>query len=169
MDLTKQPPRQRQLERWLGELVATLDRLVEIYTQLVPQLIGDSEIQYGLHIMRQIAVRMRDRMFPIAERYHEDKDWGQRRAHILADALFPQDDELPSSYEALETLQGLHTYLSYIRGSLTGMTPASQALWDRECVHCIEACMVDLKRMEAWVLNQMKVKAPQSLLVPVLL
>lgn len=165
-DFTKQPRRQRQLERWLGELIATLGRLVEIFTQLVPQLIGDSEIQDGLRLMRRIAVRMRDRLFPIAERYHEDKDWGQRRAHVLADTLFPRDDELPGSYKALEALQGLHTYLSYIRGALTGMTPTSQALWDRECVDCVEESLSDLGKVEAWVLHQMKVRAPQTLLVP---
>lgn len=167
MELRKEAPRQRQLERWFGELLATIDRLVDIYTKLVPQLIGDSEIQGGLRIMRSIAVRMRDRLSPIAEQYHEDNIWGQRRAHALADTLFPQDDELPGSYEALETLQGLHTYLSYIRAALTGMMPTSQALWDRECIYCIEACLVDLRRMEAWVLHQLKVRAPQSLLVPV--
>ncbi|USP72798.1 ATPase [Curvularia clavata] len=47
VELDKEVPRQRQLERWLGEFVAAINRFVDIYTQLVPRLIHENEIQAG--------------------------------------------------------------------------------------------------------------------------
>lgn len=116
--------------------------------------------------MVRIATRVRERIKPIAEKYHEDKDRGQRRADALADLLFQHDGSVDGTYEMLETMQGLHMYLAYIRGSLRGMYPASQALWDKDCIGAVTEATEDVAKMEEWCLQQMQFRSPQTLLVP---
>jgi ferredoxin-nitrate reductase len=113
---------------------------------------------------------MYERIQPMAARYEDDKDWGDRRAHMLARTLFFMDEpaeQMETSYLVLETLQSLHVFLSYIKGSLRGLKPAAQALWDKELIACVLESMGEVERMEEWALQQMQVKAPQSLIVPV--
>jgi ferredoxin-nitrate reductase len=57
-------------------------------------------------------------------------------------------------------------YLAYIRGSLRGMYPASQALWDKDCVEAVTEATGDVEKMEEWCLQQMQFRSPQTLLVP---
>jgi len=63
-------------------------------------------------------------------------------------------------------MQGLHLYLAYVRGSLRGAYPASQALWDRDFVRAVEEATEDVAKMEEWCLQQMQFRSPQTLLVP---
>lgn len=164
---TKQPKRQRQIERWLGEGHATVCKLLEIYTDIIPKMINDTEIQGGLRIMHRIAARMSERMAPFVKKYNEDKNWGRRRAHSLAELLFPENMQVPSGYVALEVLQGLHVYLAYIKGGLTALAPVAQALWDKGFIEAVTDCLADTNKTEEWITAQIKVRAPQTLIVPV--
>ncbi|KAF2856852.1 nitrate reductase [Plenodomus tracheiphilus IPT5] len=159
-------PRRRGMERWLGELEQCSSLLLNIFTDIIERNNRDPDVQNGLRIMHDFGTRMYERIKPMAEKYQDDKDWGKRRAHTLAETLFFKDDQIESSYLMLETLQSLHVYLSYIKGNLRGMYPAAQALWDPEFIACVQECSKDVARMEEWVLQQLQLKAPQTLVVP---
>lgn len=159
--------RRRGIERWLGELEQCSQLLLKIFDDIVERNSRDADIQNGLRILRGIASRIYENIKPMAIKFSDDKDWGRRRAHTLADVLFFKDDQIDSSYLMLETLQSLYVYLSYIKGNLRGMYPAAQALWDKELVDVVQQAMKDVARMEEWVLQQLALKAPQTLIVPV--
>ena len=158
--------RERGLETWLGELNCAIDRLLDLYRGLIPKTDRDPDAQNGLRIMVRIAERVGERIKPQAKKYHEDRKLGQKRADALADLLFQHEDGVDGTYEMLETMQGLHTYLAYIRGSLRGMYPASQALWDKDCIKAVADATEDVTKMEEWCLQQMQFRSPQTLLVP---
>lgn len=158
--------RERGLETWLGELDCAIDRLLDIFKGLLPKTDRDPDAQNGIRIMVRIATRVSECIKPMAEKYHEDKNRGQKRADALADLLFQHDDSVDGTYEMLETMQGLHMYLAYIRGSLRGMYPASQALWDKDCISAVTEATGDVAKMEEWCLQQMQFRSPQTLLVP---
>jgi ferredoxin-nitrate reductase len=161
-----QTVRERGLETWLGELDCAIDRLTELFKELLPKTDRDPDAQNGLSIMLRIATRVGERIKPIAKKYGADRNVGQKRAHALADLLFKHEGGVDASYEMLETMQALHMYLAYIRGSLRGMYPASQALWDKECVEAVTEATRDVAKMEEWCLQQMQFRSPQTLLVP---
>jgi ferredoxin-nitrate reductase len=46
------------------------------------------------------------------------------------------------------------------------MWPAAQAMWGSDLIECVKTSK-DAARMEEWILQQMPIKAPQSLIVPV--
>jgi len=169
-DVAPNWPRRRGLERWLGELEQCSLLLLKIFDEIIAKSGRNPDIQNGLRILHRIASTMNDRIKPMASKYEDDKDWGNRRAHDLAKMLFFTEEnpgQMDTSYLVLETLQGLHVFLSYIKGSLRGMKPAAQALWDKELIACVLESMTDVEKMEEWALQQMQVKAPQSLIVPV--
>jgi hypothetical protein len=161
-----QTTRERGLETWLGELDCAIARLIDLYNSILPKCDRDPDAQNGIRIMVRIATRVSERIAPMAKKYHEDKKRGQKRADALADLLFQHDDSVDGTYEMLETMQALHTYLAYIRGSLRGMYPASQALWDKDCIAAVTEATEDVTKMEEWCLQQMQFRSPQTLLVP---
>lgn len=161
-----QTTRERGLETWLGELDCAIDRLIDLMKGLLPKTDRDPDAQNGLRIMVRIAERVAASIKPIAQKYHENRQFGQKRADALADLLFKHEEGVDGTYEMLETMQGLHTYLAYMRGSLRGMYPASQALWDKDCVQAVTEASSDVAKMEEWCLQQMQFRSPQTLLVP---
>ncbi|KAL2132003.1 hypothetical protein VTI74DRAFT_4309 [Chaetomium olivicolor] len=162
-----QTNRERQLELWLGETYETAVQLLEIYNRLIPSLIYDLEVEAGLRVMHRIAEGTRSQLEPYVQKYGENRQRGVHRAHILREALFPSDDSKRTPYEVLETLQGLAVYLAHIQSSLTALFPAAQALWDEGFVEAVSGAQKALGRMESWVKQQVKVRSPQTLLVPV--
>lgn len=163
-------PRRRGLERWLGELEQCSLLLIKIYDDIISKANRDPDVQNGLHVLRRIANIMCERIKPMAVKYSDDKDWGERLAHVFAKTLLFREEnsgDMDHSYLVLETLQSLHVFLSYIKGSLRGMRPAAQALRDEELIECVEASTKDVRQMEEWALQQMHIKAPQTLAVPV--
>lgn len=158
--------RKRGLESWLGELDCAIGRLVILFEDLLPKTDRDPDAQNGLRIMVRIAMRVSECIKPMAAKYREDRTHGQKRADALADLLFRREEGVDGTYEMLETMQGLHLYLAYVRGSLRGMYPASQALWDRDFVRAVEEATEDVAKMEEWCLQQMQFRSPQTLLVP---
>jgi hypothetical protein len=158
--------RGRGLETWIGELDCAINRLIDLFQTILPKLDRDPDGQNGIRIMVRIATRVRERIKPMTEKYNGDKKHGQKRADALADLLFQHDDNVDGTYEMLETMQALHMYLAYIRGSLRGMYPASQALWDKDCISAVTEATEDVAKMEEWCLQQMQFRSPQTLLVP---
>jgi ferredoxin-nitrate reductase len=170
VDISSDRPRRRGLERWLGELEQCSRLLLDIFDDIISKANRDPDIQNGLRVLLRIGRIMYDRIKSMADKYNDDKDWGERRAHLLAKSLFFNEEnkgQMDASYLVLETLQSLHVFLSYIKGSLRGMKPAAQALWDQDLISCVLESTDDVSRMEEWALQQMQVKAPQSLIVPV--
>ncbi|KAL4939129.1 hypothetical protein BDV06DRAFT_231248 [Aspergillus oleicola] len=125
-------------------------------------------IQTGLETLKQITHDAISRFDPIVSRYHESRKYGRRVCQRLRKALFPIEDYSDSSnaYETLIVLQSLQMFLGYIEGHLTALTPASQALWDREFSETVTFEMGNVERQKAWVNQHVKVKSPQTLLVP---
>jgi ferredoxin-nitrate reductase len=164
-------PRRRGLERWLGELEQASLLLLDIFKDIISKSDRDPDVQNGLRVLLRIADIMYNRIKPMADKYKDDKDWGKRRAHFLADAFFfgeKNKGQMDQSYVVLETLLSLNMFLNYIKGGLKGMRPAAQALWDQELIDCVQTSTDDVSRMEEWALQQMQIKAPQSLVVPVI-
>jgi ferredoxin-nitrate reductase len=170
MNIASDVPRRRGLERWLGELEQCCILLIDIFDDIISKAERDPDVQNGLRVLLRIGKVMNERIKVQADKYEDDKDWGQRRAHLLADLLFfdeKNNKQMEASYLVLQTLQNLHLFLSYIKGSLRGMKPAAAALWDKDLIECVESCTDDVSRMEEWALQQMQVKSPQTLIVPV--
>jgi len=165
--------RQRHLELWLCETYETTVQLIAIYSTLIPSLVYDLEVEAGVRVMRRLAEQARAALAPHVQKYGENKQRGDHRAHLLRRTLFPsaqEEEDSPlkrSAYEVLETLQGLRIYLAHVRVSLAALIPAAQALWDREFVEAVQTADKCLSRMESWVDHQVKVRSPQTLLVPV--
>ncbi|KAE8137849.1 hypothetical protein BDV38DRAFT_271133 [Aspergillus pseudotamarii] len=157
----------RRLELWLGATNQALEVLNDIYKDLIPRLVHDLEVYSGLEIMRRITLGILRKFNPIISRYHESRQSGRKVAANLRDSLFPDVEEGSDAYEALVALQALDTFLTYIEGHLTALSPASQALWDVEFVDAVEFAQKGIQRQKAWVTQHIKVKSPQTLLVPV--
>ncbi|TDZ17916.1 Nitrate reductase [Colletotrichum orbiculare MAFF 240422] len=164
-DLAK---RRRQLEIWLGETYESVKQLSEIYVTLVPDLCHDLEIEGGVMVMHRIAERVKEELGVHVERLGEDASQGSKKAETLRTALFPPIDTQRSPYAVMETLQGLHVYLSHIEGGLNALIPVSQAMWDKGFYEAVQYSQKSMRRMQAWVNQQIQVRAPQTLLVPAL-
>ena len=158
--------RVRQLELWLGETFEAIVQLLEIFDKVIPKLIHDVEVSTGLAALRGLAEDARVQLEGPVRKYGENQQRGSQRAHILRKALFPPGDEHNSPYEVLEALQGLHLYLSHIEGGLSVLVPASQASWDADFEAAVRAASHAMHRMQSWTDQQMRVRSPQTLLVP---
>ncbi|RDW64542.1 molybdopterin oxidoreductase family protein [Aspergillus mulundensis] len=158
--------RVRWLEMWLGATHESLEMLRQIYNNLIPRLVHDLEIQAGLEVMRRITADIIQKFEPVVARYHESRMYGRQVCERLRSALFPMDDTQDNSYETLIVLQSLQMFLGYIEGHLTALSPASQALWDGEFVDAVKFATQEIQRQKAWTTQHIKVKSPQTLLVP---
>ena len=163
---SRDQPRARRLELWLGATYEALDMLVDIYKTLIPRLVHDMEVQSGLEIMQRLTKDVLQRFKPVIDRYHESRQYGRMVAGNLRDAAFPSVGEANDSYEALVALQSLDLFLTYIDGHLTALSPASQALWDNEFVDAVDFAQANVQRQKTWANKHIKVKSPQTLLVP---
>jgi hypothetical protein len=152
---------------WLGATHESLEMLRNIYSDLIPRLVHDLEIQSGLEVMRRITHDAIERLEPVISRYHESRRYGRKVCERLRRSLFPMEEDVSNdAYEALIALQSLEMFLTYIEGHLTALTPASQALWDTEFVNAVTFAQTSVGRQKAWVTQHIKVKSPQTLLVP---
>lgn len=158
--------RVRRLELWLGATYEALDMLIDIYKTLIPQLVHDLEVQHGLEVMQRLTRDSLERLKPTIEKYHESPRYGRTVAAGLRDAAFPAVKETNDAYEALAALQSLDLFLTYIEGHLTALLPASQALWDSDFFEAVDFAQTNIRRQKAWANNHIKVKSPQTLLVP---
>lgn len=159
--------RHRQMELWLGETYETTVQLLQIYEKLIPKLIHDQEVEAGVRVLSKIAEDMRAQLEPQVEKLGEQKQRGYHRAHVLREALFPPENLPRSTFEVLEALQGLSVYLSHIGSSLMALEPVALAMWDNEFSAAVQFAQQCVHRMRAWVKHQLRVRSPQTLLVPV--
>ncbi|KAJ1716297.1 periplasmic nitrate reductase [Aspergillus flavus] len=157
----------RRLEFWLGATHQALEVLNDVYMDLIPRLVHDLEVYSGLEVMRRITLDILRKLNAVISRYHESRQYGRKVATSLKDSLFPVVEEGSDAYEALVALQALDVFLTYIEGHLTALSPASQALWDLEFVEAVKFSQHGIQRQKAWVTQHIKVKSPQTLLVPV--
>ncbi|KAM0351810.1 hypothetical protein ACHAPU_002322 [Fusarium lateritium] len=160
--------RERQLETWLSETYETTLLLRDITEQLLGHLITDSEAHSGVRFLIQINEDTIKHLKPHVEKFGEKKDLGQHAAHALRNALFPKNkaSNLPSQLQVLEALRSLQVYLVHLRVGLEALNPVSQAMWDGEFFEAVMYAISQVKRMQDWVTQQIKVRAPQALLVP---
>ncbi|KAK2738987.1 hypothetical protein FQN55_009643 [Onygenales sp. PD_40] len=173
---TPKQERVRRLELWMGATHESLEMLLEIYDHLIPRLVHDLEVQAGLEAMHSIATEILQTFQPMVDKYHESRQYGRAVALRLRGAIFPRVDEREPAalsdggrhdpYEALAALQGLDVFLTYIEGHLTALTPASMALWDGDFVNAVAFAQEGIQRQKAWATQHVRVKAPQTLLVP---
>lgn len=158
--------RVRRLELWLGATYEALDMLSDIYKTLIPRLVHDLEVQYGLDEMQRLTTDSINRLKPAIDRYHESRQYGRMVAGRLRDAAFPSVEVADDPYEALAALQSLDLFLTYIEGHLTALIPASQAMWDNDFFEAVGFAQTNIQRQKAWANKHIKVKSPQTLLVP---
>jgi hypothetical protein len=166
--------RERKLSAWLDETYSATLQLQHLYTTLLPSLMKhDAEVEAGLQVLHRIGEEMRAALQPFVERYTGERKQEQKRydAHVLCDALFPPPREEGegklSPFEVLQTLQGLQAYLGNLEGLFTALMPTAQALWDEGFVEAVGKGQTAVGRMQSWVRQQVKVRGPQTLLVPV--
>lgn len=140
--------------------------LLDIYDHLIPRLVHDYDVQTGLQVMHRIAADAVKQLKPQIERYQESQQYGHSVTKSLRDAIFPQEISQQDPYEALAALQSLQLFLTYIDSHLLALLPASQALWDTNFVQAVEFAQDAITRQKLWATQHIKVKSPQTLLVP---
>ncbi|KAG5810791.1 hypothetical protein H9Q71_005248 [Fusarium xylarioides] len=158
--------RERQLETWLGETYESILLLRDITEQLLDHLVADSEAHSGVRILIQITKDTTKRLKPHVDKFGENQARGRHAAHTQRDALFPKSDHTPNQLQVLEALRSLQVYLAHLRVGLEALNPVSQAIWDEEFFQAVLYAISQVKRMQDWVTTQIKVMAPQALLVP---
>ncbi|OKL61558.1 hypothetical protein UA08_03903 [Talaromyces atroroseus] len=167
-DRGEEPVLVRRLELWIGATHESLEVLLDIYNNLIPRMVHDLEVQAGLQVMCRITRDILQHFEPVIDKYHESRHYGRSVVQRLKDAIFPAVDEATDPYEALVALQSLDIYLTYVEGHLTALLPASQAAWDGEFLQAISFAQSNIQRQKAWANQHIKVKSPQTLLVPMI-
>jgi predicted molibdopterin-dependent oxidoreductase YjgC len=160
--------RERHLEFWLGATYEAINVLIEICSRLIPQYIHQDEVHAGVKVMRRITESMAKKLKPLACKYGEKNEYGLGVSTTLRDNLFPdyKHERAPNTYEVLVGLQALYMYNAHVQSHLIALTPASQALWDSDFMEAVSFCTTQIDRQQAWVKQQIKVRGPQTLLVP---
>ncbi|KXJ87864.1 hypothetical protein Micbo1qcDRAFT_124009 [Microdochium bolleyi] len=164
--------RERQLELWLAQTYYAVVKLGDIYDHLLPDLLHDLEIEGGIQVLKRIAARIKEALEPIDKNNNDDDDdLGRRGAAELAEFLFFRRPERirrsgHPDYDTLEVLQSLHVFVAHVQGGLTALGPVSGALWDERFAGAVALCDRETRRTQAWIVQQVKVRAPQTLLVP---
>lgn len=172
---THDPPPIRHLEFFIAATAEGIKVLIEIYDELLTRFSSDNECKGGIRTLREIAVSMQRNWSPIAERYtianrtrsqaHSNHPSESVSGH-LRDSLFSHSLNGTSPYEILVALQGLSMYLAHLESHYVALTPTAGALWSKEVTSSVEFGTMQVGRMKAWVGQQIKVRAPQTLLVP---
>lgn len=162
----KDESRERHLEFWVGATYESISQLLTICDKLSERHKAGNEVHSGMRTLHYLASSMHDTMKPIVDKYGENKQFGENVSKHLASAFFAHELNGTSSYEVLIAMQGLYMFISHIESHFTALGPASQAVWDVEFVKAVTFCQNQVVRMQAWVRQQIKVRSPQTLLVP---
>jgi ferredoxin-nitrate reductase len=166
-NLLQPQDRKRYLEPWLANTYEAIIILLDLYNKRIPPLITDLEILAGLKKLSTITSHIEQSLNPYMYKFAISKSQHDHSISItLCDALFSTPGEGPAAYKLLLLLQGLEVYLSHLSGLLTVLLPASAAMWDGEFVGAVKFGMAQVERQLAWVRHEMKVKSPQTLVVP---
>lgn len=153
---------------WFGTTLESLALFSDACDTSLPSLVHDAEIIGGVRVLKTIADAALTDLEPFARKYAAQRQYGKRLAKALGEAVFPWRDEskTASAYGALATLQGLLVFLASTQGHLSGLAPASQALWDAEFTDAVNKAQESVGRCQKWVKQQIGVRAPQTLVVP---
>jgi len=160
--------RGQHLTLWLGTTLESLALFSRACDTSLPSLVHDPEIVGGVRVLKIIADAALADLEPFAKKYAAQRAYGKRLAKALGEAVFPwrDDSKTASAYGALATLQGLLVFLASTQGHLSGLGPASQALWDAEFTDAVGKAEEGVGRCQKWVKQQIGVRAPQTLVVP---
>lgn len=163
-------PREAHLGFWLCSAVESISQLDSAYTNLIPVLLHDLEIQTGLRILQRITRAIHDSLKVHCHKYHAPPENRHTRVpNGILDAVFGErirSEADTNPYDALLVLQGLLMFLAYIDGFLKALSPAAQACWDEPFTKAINEAAEGISRQQAYIQQQIKVKAPQTLIAP---
>lgn len=98
---------------------------------------------------------------PFAQKYGEQPT---KELHNLREVLFPESR--PGEFGEMRDLQSLEVLASAVHGGNTLLFQAAQGLRDQHMLDATLYAEEQLRRMLAWMLNQVKHRAVHSLLVP---
>ncbi|HLJ93577.1 MAG TPA: molybdopterin dinucleotide binding domain-containing protein [Gemmataceae bacterium] len=101
------------------------------------------------------------RFAPYAEKYGESP---AKEPETLRQTLFPAPR--PGEFGELRDLQSLDVLTAAVHGANTVLFQAAQGLRDREMLDATLYAEEQIRRMQAWLLNQIKHRAVHSLIVP---
>lgn len=166
VDVADKTKHERHLPYWLGSTFESIEVLIDIYKRVLPQLMTDKELHASIETLRGIAEAMVYQLKPYVEKYGENKKYGRKVSEALKDVLFPERDASLGSYETLATLQALKMWYAHIDGHLLALQPTSKASWDKGFIDAVAYCQHQIGRLTAWADEHLKVKSPQTLLVP---
>lgn len=167
-DIEDTSPRRRFFDHWMDVTLEAIDVLVEICDRLIPELIHDPEVNYGIKIIRRIADDIGQTMRPFAPVKHEMVQISTKgTSRTLCETLFPKRRRgWNPSYESLVALQGLLMYFGHLQGLLLALAPTSQAMWNGAFIEAVNVSLSQVDRQLKWVTQQIGVRSPQTLLVP---
>jgi hypothetical protein len=82
-------------------------------------------------------------------------------------ALFPQQENRGDSpFDVMNDLQAHYTYMAHMESIIVALYPAAQALHDKDFVDAATFILRQVERQSAWSKAKIKVKGPQTLIVP---
>jgi hypothetical protein len=126
--------------------------LINLYSQL-RQDESNYEMREGMLVCQDITRGIQSTLQPIFSRYNVNHQDDQNRHDVPEGGV-------------LANLQYIYITLSKIETLFIIFTPTAGALWDQEFVEAITFSTTQLDRQVAWSKYMLKVKAPQTLIVP---
>lgn len=165
-DLTQEKDRKRYLESWLVTTHEAVIALLDLYDKRLPSLISDLGILVGLKKLSMLTRRIEQRLESYMHKFEVAVPQRLNISISLCDALFFAPKEGPAAYQTLMLLQSLEVYLSHLSGLLTVLLSASAAMWDDQFIAAVKFSNTQVQRQSSWVKHELKVKSPQTLVVP---
>ncbi len=104
---------------------------------------------------------LQKRFAPFTEKYGERP---AKEPEKLRQTLFPEDR--PGEFGLLRDLQSLEILATAVHGAITVLLQTAQALRDREMLEAAQYAEEQIKRAQAWLLNQIKHRTVASLVIP---
>ncbi|KAH8819369.1 putative periplasmic nitrate reductase [Xylogone sp. PMI_703] len=160
-------PRVRHVEYWISATYESTVTLLKICHTLPDRFIKDHEIHSGTRVLCRLAESISDGLKPMVDKYCSSNiESHSKISHLIQDTILNHSLNSTSPYEILVAMQGFYMYLSHVESHFVALVPASQALWDKDFIEVVSFCTGQITRMIAWVKQQIKVRSPQTLLVP---
>lgn len=164
-DVADKSERKRYLGIWLGETIESMKMLEEVFQKVKEGFSSDFELVAGLNVLSSIAQHAHDALAPIGEKYKASTSAVESTSSFLRDSISSICQE-SKGFAKLLALHRLSLFLGNIEGEVTALLPTSQALWDANFHQAINQVTEDIGRIKAWVLHMVKVRSPQTLIVP---
>lgn len=155
--------RHRHLDDVLCLFEANNGTLLDLYTRIRSSPDMDTDIRSGLVVMIELATAVQTRFKPFVQQYGKVE---RKENNLLVTALFPEMRLGKTPFDIMMNLQGLHMYLSSMKGWLWTLTPSASAMHDKEFTEAVLFATEMIDKQMAWVQMNITVKAPQTLIVP---